>query len=55
MKLSIVAQSHNNATGLAKTLKSVASQSCKDFEHIIIDGASTDGFVEVIIDVIDVF
>ena len=48
MKLSIITINRNNAAGLEKTLKSVASQTCKDFEHIIIDGASTDNSVEVI-------
>ena len=48
MKLSIVTINRNNAFGLEKTLMSVASQTCKDFEHIIIDGASTDNSVEVI-------
>lgn len=48
MQLSIVTINRNNASGLEKTLKSVAAQTCKDFEHIIIDGASTDDSVEVI-------
>lgn len=48
MKLSIITINRNNASGLEKTLSSVASQTCKDFEHIIIDGASTDNSVEVI-------
>lgn len=48
MKLSIITINRNNAAGLEKTLKSVASQTCKDFEHIIVDGASTDNSVEVI-------
>ena len=48
MKLSIITINRNNAVGLEKTLKSVASQTCKDFEHIIVDGASTDNSVEVI-------
>ena len=48
MQLSIITINRNNAAGLEKTLKSVASQTCKDFEHIIIDGASTDNSVEVI-------
>ena len=48
MKLSIITINRNNAEGLKKTLDSVANQTCKDFEHIIIDGASTDGSVEVI-------
>lgn len=48
MQLSIITINRNNAAGLEKTLKSVASQTCKDFEHIIIDGASTDDSVDVI-------
>jgi len=48
MFLSIITINRNNAEGLKKTLDSVASQTCRDFEHIIIDGASTDGSVDVI-------
>ena len=48
MKLSIITINYNNAEGLRKTLASVASQTFRDFEHIIVDGASTDGSVEII-------
>ena len=48
MKLSIVTINYNNAEGLRKTLASVASQTYADIEHIIVDGGSTDGSVEVI-------
>ena len=48
MFLSIITINRNNAEGLKRTVDSVASQICRDFEHIIIDGASTDGSVEVI-------
>ena len=48
MKLSIVTINYNNAEGLRKTLTSVASQAYADIEHIIVDGRSTDGSVEVI-------
>lgn len=48
MNLSIITINRNNAAGLVKTLNSVASQNRKDFEHIIIDGASTDESVSVI-------
>lgn len=48
MNLSIITINRNNSAGLEKTLKSVASQTCNDFEHIIIDGASTDDSVNVI-------
>ena len=48
MHLSIITINRNNALGLHKTLQSVASQTFKEFEYVIIDGASTDGSVEVI-------
>lgn len=48
MKLSIITINYNNAAGLKKTLDSVAFQTCIDFEHIIVDGASTDGSVDII-------
>lgn len=48
MKLSIITINYNNAVGLKKTLDSVAAQNSLAFEHIIIDGASTDKSVEVI-------
>lgn len=48
MKLSLITINRNNATGLEKTLRSVAAQTLKELEYIIIDGASTDGSVEVI-------
>ena len=48
MKLSIITINYNNAEGLRKTLASVASQTYTDIEHIIVDGGSTDGSVEII-------
>ena len=48
MKLSIVTINFNNAEGLRKTLASVAAQTYRDIEHIIVDGGSTDGSVDVI-------
>ena len=48
MKLSIITINYNNAEGLCKTLDSVASQTFRDFEHIIVDGGSTDESVEII-------
>lgn len=48
MKLSIITINRNNAAGLEKTMRSVATQTFKDFEYIVVDGASTDGSVEVI-------
>ena len=48
MKLSIITINYNNAEGLRKTLASVAAQTYPNIEHIIVDGGSTDGSVEVI-------
>ena len=48
MKLSIITINWNNADGLRRTLESVASQANRNFEHIIVDGGSTDGSVDVI-------
>lgn len=50
MKLSIITINYNNAQGLKKTLASVASQTYRNIEHIIVDAASTDGSVDVIRD-----
>ena len=48
MKLSIVTINYNNAEGLRKTLTSVAAQTYRNIEHIIVDGGSTDNSVDVI-------
>lgn len=52
-KLSIITINRNNAAGLRKTMESVFSQTCRDFEYIVIDGASTDESVEVIGDYVN--
>ena len=48
--ISIITINYNNAEGLRKTLASVASQTYQNIEHIIVDGGSTDGSVDVIRD-----
>jgi glycosyltransferase involved in cell wall biosynthesis len=47
-KLSIITINKNNASGLRKTIESVICQTFKDFEYIIIDGASTDNSINII-------
>lgn len=47
-KLSIITINLNNTEGLRKTIESVISQIFSDFEYIVIDGASTDGSLEII-------
>lgn len=48
MLLSIITINYNNAEGLCKTMESVLAQTYTDIEYIIIDGASTDGSVDII-------
>jgi glycosyltransferase len=48
LKLSIITAVYNSKDTIEDCLKSVASQTYKDVEHIIIDGGSTDGTMEVI-------
>ena len=48
MKLSIITINYNNRQGLLMTIDSVVSQTCQEFEWIIIDGGSSDGSREVI-------
>lgn len=55
MTLSIITINRNNAAGLEKTMKSVLSQTCKEFEYVVVDGASTDASVEVIKRLADAF
>lgn len=47
-KLSIITINYNNLEGLKKTIESVFSQTCKEFEYLVIDGGSTDGSVAYI-------
>ncbi len=48
MKLSIITTSLNSAKTIEDTLKSVANQTYLDIEHIIIDGKSTDGTLDIV-------
>lgn len=48
MQLTVITVNFNNRQGLERTIKSVISQKYKDFEYIIVDGASTDGSVDII-------
>jgi glycosyltransferase involved in cell wall biosynthesis len=47
-KLSIITINRNNAIGLRKTIESVINQTVRDFEYLVIDGASTDNSVNII-------
>ena len=55
MILTIITINRNNALGLEKTINSVVFQTCQTFEYIVVDGASTDGSVDVISRLADQF
>ena len=48
MKISIITATYNSAKTLQDTIDSVLSQDYPLFEHIIVDGSSKDGTVEII-------
>ena len=48
MLVSIITINYNNKDGLEKTIQSVKTQKFNDYEHIIVDGGSTDGSLDVI-------
>jgi len=48
MKYSIITINYNNCEGLRRTIESVARQTYRNYEFIVIDGASTDGSGEVL-------
>jgi len=48
VKISIITASYNSADTIECAIKSVLNQEYKDFEHIVIDGASTDGTVDIL-------
>ena len=45
---SIITVCYNAAATIERTLASVDSQTCTDYEHLIIDGASTDGTLNIV-------
>ena len=53
--LSIITINRNNVSGLEKTMRSVLSQNEGTFEYVVVDGASTDGSVELIQHLIPAF
>ena len=48
MKISIITATYNSKRTLRDTLESVLSQTFSDYEHIIIDGDSKDGTLDLI-------
>jgi len=48
MKVSVITAVRNGAASIALTLRSVAEQRFAALEHVIVDGASTDGTLDVV-------
>jgi len=48
MRFSIITVNYNDAVGLKKTIDSIASQTSTDYEHIVIDGGSSDSSADII-------
>jgi glycosyltransferase involved in cell wall biosynthesis len=48
VKISVITVSYNSADTIADTVRSVASQSHTDIEHLVIDGLSIDDTVKVV-------
>jgi glycosyltransferase involved in cell wall biosynthesis len=49
LKISIVTVAYNSAATISDTLLSVATQTHPDVEHIVVDGASTDATMAVVL------
>lgn len=45
--ISVVTITYNAADTIGVTMASVAAQSCRDYEHVVIDGASRDATLEI--------
>ena len=48
LKISIITVTKNSDKFLQETIDSLSKQTCQNFEHIIIDGASTDHTIDII-------
>lgn len=46
LKISIITAAHHALPGLKATVESLRAQTFRDFEHVVVDGASTDGTPE---------
>ncbi len=48
MKISVITVCRNSASTIGATIRSVQQQGWSDYEHLIVDGGSTDGTIELV-------
>ena len=48
MLFTIITVCYNSEKTIERTMESVLNQTCQDYEYIIVDGASTDGTMELV-------
>jgi glycosyltransferase len=48
MRISLITATYNNSETVLDTLSSVAEQTHRDIEYLVIDGASTDGTLDIL-------
>ena len=48
LKITVITVCYNSAATIRDTLMAVSQQGYRNFEHLIVDGASTDGTVDII-------
>lgn len=48
MRFSIITICYNSEKTIERTIKSVLAQTCKEYEYIIVDGASKDGTLDIV-------
>lgn len=48
MKITVITATYNSAATVRDTMESLLGQTYKDVEHIIVDGGSTDGTMEIV-------
>ncbi len=48
MRFSIITIAFNSEKTIERTIKSVLAQTCKDYEYVIVDGASKDGTIDIV-------